>query len=201
MKPHTLRSSSIFAGLACAGLALISWSQPWYSATLNGLFAEHPALEVGGDVSAPAVAALALASAAGFAAMAISGRFFRTLLGLLQVALGACIVLSASLAIASPISTVTPAVTVATSVAGAGPVRALLDSVSVTAWPFIALCSGAFLALVAIGIVATGRRWPGSAKRYEPVMLEGADPSDITAGDAAVSNWDALSGGSDPTSS
>ncbi len=206
MTPRGLRSISLFTGLGCAALALIGWSQTWFGVVLTGQFDAHPTLEVAGDVGAPAVAALALASAAGFAAMAISGPFFRVVLSLLEVALGASITLSAALAIASPVGAVSSAVTEATSLEGRVAVSGLIGSVTPTAWPYVSVVVGVLLAVIAIGILITGRLWPTSGRRYEPVRFEPAEQAlsaelaETNPGDAAVSNWDELSGGSDPTS-
>ncbi|MEO6941837.1 MAG: Trp biosynthesis-associated membrane protein [Terrimesophilobacter sp.] len=210
MSGRRLRSVSILVGLLLAGLSLVSWSQSWYIVTLVGQSAGHPALEVGGDVSAPAIAALALAAAASFAAMAISGPFFRIVLAVLDVALGACIVLSAVLAISSPETAVGPAVTQATSVAGTGPIADLVGSNTSTIWPYVALAAGALLSVLGVGILLTARAWPSSARRYEPVRfvpVEKAEPGEEVretvlgaTGDTAVSEWDELSGGTDPTS-
>ncbi len=200
MSPRSLRSLSIFTGLACAIAALIAWSQPWYSVTLTGLFKGHPTLEVGGDVSAPAVAALALAGAAGCAAIAISGRFFRAVLAILEIALGASIAYSAVLALASPVSSVGSAVTDATGLAGRDAVLQLVGTITATAWPYVSLVAGAILAVLGVFILITGRAWPRSGRRYEPVRFEPTDATEINSGDAAVSDWDELSGGSDPTS-
>lgn len=203
MSARTLRTWSLIAGLVSAGLALLSWSQTWFVVALAGEFEAHPVLEMGGDVAAPAIAALTLASAAGFAAMAISGPFFRAVLALLQLALGLSIVLSASLALSSPVATVGSAVTEATGLAGAKAVREALESATATAWPIVGLVAGVFLAVIGIAIVVTGRSWPASGRRYEPVRFEHArseaDGRD-RADSGAVSDWDELSGGTDPTS-
>ncbi len=200
MSHRKLRSISIVAGLVLAATALTSWSQTWYIVSLTGVFDTHPELHVGGDVAAPAVAALALASAAGFAAIAIAGGFFRVVLAILEVALGASLTASALLAIAEPAATVSSAVTDATGLEGAGAVEKLIDSLTATAWPFVALSAGVLLILLGIGILMTGRLWPRSGRRYEPVRFEPADSAQTSSGDAAVSDWDELSGGLDPTS-
>lgn len=200
MSPRTLRSTSILIGLLSAVAAIISWSQPWYIVSMAGLFEGHPDLEVAGDVSAPAVAALALASAAGFAALAISGPFFRFVLAVLELALGACVILSAAIAMSAPTMTVAAAVTEATGLDGTEAVSQLIGSNSPTVWPYVALAAGVLLTLISLGILITGRFWPGSARRYEPVRFEAEEEAQETPNDAAVSNWDELSGGSDPTS-
>lgn len=200
MTPRSLRSASIVAGLVFAAIALMSWSQSWYSVTLAGQFDGRPPLDVGGDLSAPAIAALALASAAGFAAIAISGPFFRVVLALLELALGTSIALSAILAVSAPLTTVGSAVTDATGLEGSASVAQLVASTTATAWPYVSLAAGILLVILSIGILLTGRLWPRSGRRYEPVRFEPADSSDVTVADAAVSEWDELSGGSDPTS-
>lgn len=199
MTPRSRRSAVILAGLGCAITAMIAWSQTWFAVTLTAQSEAERALEVAGDISAPAVAALALASAAGFAAIAISGRFFRTVLALLEIILGASILLSTILALVSPVASVASAVTDATGLAGASAVTQLVASITATAWPYVSLCAGAALALVGVFILITGHSWPQSGRRYEPVHFEPAHGVTKSASDTAVFDWDALSGGSDPT--
>lgn len=200
MNPRLLRSASILIGLLGAASALLSWAQPWHIVVLAGSFAGQPNVIVGGDVSAPAVAALALASAAGFAAMAISGPFFRLVLAGLELALGASLVLSSAGAIAAPVAAVAPAVTDVTGLDGAEAMTALIGSSSLTVWPYVSLSAGVLLVIVSVVILVTGRRWPGSGRKYEPVRFEPVDSAETSSTDTAVSDWDALSGGSDPTS-
>lgn len=205
MNPRTLRSASILGGVALAVVALLSWSQPWFVVTLTGQSSGHPDLQVAGDVSAPAVASLAVASAAAFGAIAIAGAFFRIVLAVLEAIIGGCIVLSAILALASPTGAVEAAVTKATGVAGIDSVGTLIGSNLATAWPFVALVSGVALGVLGILILLTGHRWPVAGRRYQTVKFEPADPSERNSmkdnsGDNSVSDWDELSGGADPTS-
>lgn len=195
MTGRRLRALSIVAGVALAGLALLSWTQTWFVVVLGGQAAGHPPIAADGSVSAPAVSALAIACLAALGAMAISGPVFRTILSVLQVVIGACIVLSAVLALSSPVATVLSLVTEATSVAGSDSAAKLIDSMTVTVWPWSALVSGALLMVLGGVVLVTGRRWPGSSRKYQPVRFEEAGGSDT-----AVSDWDSLSGGSDPTS-
>ncbi len=200
MSARSLRFASILGGVAIAAIALMSWSQTWFVVSLTGQSASHPDLDVAGDVSAPAVAALAVAAAAAFAAMAISGRFFRVVLSLLVIAVGVSVVLSAALAIASPVTAVEPAVTKATSISGADSVLALIGSLDPSLWPFIAAGTGVLLALLGIAIILTGHLWPESGRRYQTVRFELADQTDQSLENSSVSDWDELSGGTDPTS-
>lgn len=200
MTPRLLRSANIIAGLVLAGAALASWSQSWFVVSLTGAFADHSELHVGGDAAGPAVAALALASGAGFAAMAISGAFFRTVLALLELLIAGSIVLSASLALASPMAAIASTVTDATGLAGADAVSQLVASASATAWPFVALCAGILLAVLGLEIMITGRNWPVSGRRFEPVRFEPVESVESSSSPSPVSDWDELSGGADPTS-
>ena len=55
--------------------------------------------------------------------------------------------------------------------------------------------TGSWLIATGLFIVVTARNWPDAASRYQSVRLEEAD-----APRSAVSDWDSLSDGSDPTS-
>ncbi len=200
MTAGALRFWSVILGLALAALALAGWSQAWFSVSLTGQFSQHPVLEVGGDASAPAVVALALASAATVAAMTISGTIFRSILAILLTALAGCIVLSCAVALADPSSAVSSAITDATGLAGESATGRQIGSLTTTAWPFVSMGAGVLLALVSIAILLTGRFWPASGRRYEPVRLEPAERLSNAAKNSSVDDWDDLSAGSDPTS-
>jgi uncharacterized membrane protein (TIGR02234 family) len=201
-----LKTAGLLAALALAGLALLAWTQPWFSATLTGESAGHPPLSAAGDHAAPALSALALAALAATGALAIAGPVFRLVLAALQLVLGACIALSSVLALADPVGAVEPLVTAATSITGHEAVAALIGELDPTGWPFAALAAGVLLVLVDLGILATGRRWPASGRKYQAVRLARPDGRSEGAGTAsdggedAVSDWDALSDGEDPTS-
>lgn len=195
MSGRRLKTASLLCGVALAALALVSWTQTWFVVVLGGESAGHPPISAGGDTSAPAVSALAIACLAALGAMAISGRFFRVVLAVLQMVIGACIVLSAVLALSAPVSAVLSLVTEATSVAGASSVARLIDSLAATAWPWVALVAGVLLVALGVAILATARLWPRAGRKYQATRFESAD-----GGDSPESDWDSLSGGSDPTS-
>lgn len=194
MSPRRSKSMILLISVLLAGLALISWTQTWFTVTLNDPGTGLRTLIVAGDVSAPALSALALASLAATGALAIAGPVFRKILATLHLVLGACITLSAALAIATPVSAVAAAVTAATGVAGDGPVSGLIASIDAGAWPFIALACGVLIAVSAVVAFFGSSSWPHSGRKYQPVKFE----QDST-GDSAISDWDSLSGGEDPT--
>ena len=192
-----LKTTSLFLGVLLCAAALLAWSQPWFVATLGGESATHPPIPAPGDVAAPAVSALALAGLAGLGAMAISGPVFRMILAALEIVVGGCIALSAVLAMVSPVGAVEPLVTGATGIAGHEAVMGLVATVPATVWPSVALASGVLLALLGCAILLTGRAWPGSSRKYQPVRFGPAEPG--AGRERAVSDWDALSEGGDPT--
>ena len=192
--PGRLKYVIVLAVIAVSALVLLAWSRDWLVFTLAGGTADR--VTVPGSVAAPALSALALAGIALAAALAIAGPVFRVVLGALQVVLGGCIVLSASLALGDPVAAGARAVTDSTGVDGAESVAALVASTDGGVWPVVTLALGVVAALLGVAVLATFRRWPASSRRYSAVRFE-----DAPAGgrDASVSDWDTLSDGRDPT--
>ncbi|MET4704592.1 Trp biosynthesis-associated membrane protein [Frigoribacterium sp. UYMn621] len=208
MTPRRLKTTTLLAAIVLSGLTLLTWTGEWFSLTLRETATGHPVLSVTGDVAAPALIALALASLALVAALAISGPFFRVVLGVLQVVIGFTVTLSAIIAVSNPVRASEAAISAVTGVGGSKSIAALVTAVSESAYPVIAIAVGILTAMLGVVVLVTGRRWPGSSGRYrQPVVLEDPDaaigsedsgPEDAAA--HAVSDWDTLSGGSDPTS-
>jgi len=209
MSPRRLRTVTLLAAIVLSGLMLLAWTGEWFSLTLRESATGHPVLSVTGDVAAPALVALALASLALVAALALSGPFFRVILGGLQAVIGFTVALSAVLAVSNPVRASEAAVSAVTGVGGSKSIAALVTSVSQTVFPGFTIVVGILTMALGVFVLVTGRRWPGSSGRYrQPVVLE--DPDAPSAGDAgpgsedapadAISDWDTLSGGIDPTS-
>ncbi len=190
-----LKNISLLGAIVLSGLTLLAWTSQWYTLRLGGSEAGHSVLTVTGEAAAPGLVALALAGLALVAALAIAGPVFRAVLGALQVLIGFTIGLSSVIAIANPVAASASVVSAATGVSGGASVAALVVSYSQTVWPWLATVIGLLTMALGIVVLVTSRRWPGSSRRYQPVGFESADP-----GANAVSDWDTLSGGSDPTS-
>lgn len=188
MTPRRLKLSSILAGLALGALLLLAWTQPWVVLTLD----DGSDLSVGGDVAAPAQPALALAALALFASISIAGRFFRFVLGVLAAAIGGVIVLLAVPVVSDPVAAASPAITEATGLSGDSAIRDLVTASSPTLWPWLSVALGLLLVVLGLLVLATQSRWPGSSRKYQAARLETQDGS-------AVTDWDALSEGHDPT--
>jgi len=189
MTAGRLKLSLLLAGIAFSGLALLSWTQEWFSLTLL----DGAVLRVTGETAAPALTALALTGLVLVGALSIAGPLFRVILGSLQVLLGFTVGLSAVLAIANPLTSSAADITAATGVSG-DLVREQVESSSGTAWPWVALVAGALLVVTGILVVATATRWPGATRKYQAVRMAPAEGPRT-----AVDDWDALSGGDDPT--
>jgi hypothetical protein len=193
--PARLKYTLVLAVLAVSAFVLFTWSRDWFVLTLAGETADRVA--VPGSVAAPALSALALAGIALAAALAIAGPVFRVLLGALQIVLGGCIVLSASLAVADPVSAGARAVTDSTGIDGTESIAALVARTTGSPWPAVTLVLGVLAALLGAAVLATFRRWPASSRRYSAARFDDAAPA--RGRDASVSDWDTLSDGRDPT--
>ena len=194
MSPRRIKTLVIVIGLALSVLALISWTQPWFTITLAGdSFAAH-SITAGGDEAAPGLPALTLAALALIAALTLAGNIFRRVLGVLEVLIGASIVLAAVVALSDPVAASAKLVTKATGVSGDASVRALVATVGLTPWPWIAATLGVVIAILGIVLLAVGHRWPDSSRRFQATA-----PAEEAA-DGTATDWDSLTGGSDPTS-
>jgi hypothetical protein len=224
-----LKGTVLVAGLVVSALTLVAWTQPWFGVSLGTGAAGGGSISVGGEVAAGGLSALALAGLALVGALSIAGPVFRLVLAALEVLIGVAVVLSAVAAVADPVAASAPAITEATAVAGSAPLARLVEDVSITAWPWIAIVLGAATIATGLAIGVTGARWPGPGRKYAatrfvadddpgddgegsgrlprpsavvPVPGEagpGADGAVAARESDRVADWDALSDGSDPT--
>jgi uncharacterized membrane protein (TIGR02234 family) len=182
--------------ISLVGIALLAvlifavWSQTWFTLTVEGKL-----FPVSGQVAGAALSALALASLALVAALAIAGRFFRVVLGILLALLGVCVVAVSAFAIGNPVVAATSAITKATGVAGTRSVAKLVTATSMTAWPVVAIVLGVLVVLLGLAIAPTARSWPESGRKYSRSRLAAHD---VDTQDP-IQEWDALSEGDDPT--
>lgn len=183
-----LRLGTISAMLLLHILALAVWTGTW----ITGRVEDTP-LAVGGDAAAPAVPALALCGLALAAALTIAGPVFRAVLAVLQVLLGVSIALSGILVLTDPVAAAAPAVTARTGISGSRGVAELLDGAAATAMPALAIALGAASAALGVLLLLSSRRWPTRSRRFSAVRAEAAE------GSGPIGEWDALSGGADPT--
>ncbi|QPZ39978.1 Trp biosynthesis-associated membrane protein [Paramicrobacterium chengjingii] len=184
----------ILTTLAVSGVALLTWTQTWFSLTLIQDTHAGTSVAVPGEAAGPAVAALGLAGLALGGALAIAGRVLRVVFGILEVLIGGSLVLSAVMALSDPAAASSQTITEFTGVAGDSSTHDFVSQSSATAWPFIAVVAGVILALLGVAVAVTGRLWPTSGRKFDaPTATASSDTHD------AVDSWDELSRGEDPT--
>jgi uncharacterized membrane protein (TIGR02234 family) len=188
-RARRLRLYTIAAIGVVAGLTLISTTQTWWTVHLA-----DQSLAIAGTVAAPALTALSLCALVLAAALALAGPVFRLILGLLQILISFTMVFSSILSLARPDQPSEAAVQTATGIAGSTSIDALIRSVTLTPWGFIAIALGVLAFLTGVWLLLTFRLWPAASRKYQAVRFEAAEgPRD------AVVDWDALSDGTDPT--
>jgi uncharacterized membrane protein (TIGR02234 family) len=195
MTARRLKSVALIGAILTSALTLLAWTQQWFSLQVTTTDTSRTRLSVAGSIAAPDLSALSLAGFALVAALAISGPALRIVFGVLQLAIGGGVIVSSLVAMTSPVAASASAVTKATGVSGSAAVGGLVSSVDASAWPSVAVALGGLTALIGVFTLATWRRWPGPARRYEASQ----DARSPRAG-GPVSDWDRLSGGDDPTS-
>jgi hypothetical protein len=184
-----LRLRTILGIAVLAGLALLTTTQPWWTVHLAA-----KSIPVVGSVAGGALSALSLSELALAAALAIAGPFFRVILAVLEMVIGATVVLTSVVSLAAPDKASEDLVSHATGIAGSESIAALIKSVTFTPWGYVAVVVGAATILAGVFLLVTFRRWPVASRKYSAVRLQPADgPRD------AVIDWDTLSEGEDPT--
>ena len=187
------RSRSVMAILAAGALLLIAGTQTWLTVTLTTGGSEP--LEVSGTGADRLLMPLSLAALAAGLLLSISGRVLRYVLGAIALAVAVILgVTAVNTAFIDPRSASASAVTEATGLTGSGVSDALIDQISVSAWPFVTVAAAALLALAALFVLGTASKWAAVTSRYDAAKARTAgEPRD------AVESWDDLSRGEDPT--
>jgi uncharacterized membrane protein (TIGR02234 family) len=201
MSLRRIKPMLVLAVLLASGIALLAWTQVWATVRLAGAGAAEQVLDVTGTVAAPGLTALALAGLALAGALTIAGAVIRIILGLLEMLLGVCVVLSAALAVFDPVGASAAAVTTATGIAGSDSTRAAVSGAELSFWPFLALAAGVLMFAIGLAVCVTARAWPGPTTRYDATRF--APATDAAPGPSrprdAVDDWDGLTRGDDPT--
>ncbi len=187
---------AILGIVVTSAVVLIGGNLVWFTAHV-----ESGVIEVVGQVAAPPLSGLALASLALAGALSLAPFVLRLVLGALQVLLSVLVAVSVLPSLTDPAGRVATRVTEVTGIAGDGPVRALLDRVDSGPWPVIVLGMAVIGALAGVWILVTGRRWPKPGRKY---VAKGADDAVATgrkesAESSREDEWDALTRGEDPT--
>lgn len=187
------RPLTVVAILAAGAVGLIGSTQTWAVATLS-----DGDLPVSGAIAVPVLQPLTLTALALGLVLTLVGRVLRYVLGALAVVVaGAVVALSAPMLGAPPLSTVAPAVTERTGLAGTEAVAGVVESIAATPWPLITVVAAVVLGLAGLAVLATAHQWNRGGRRYAATAEPVARTDDTTLD--AVDSWDDLSRGDDPT--
>ena len=186
MTPARERSLVVLGVLLAGAAAVLASTQPFASAVITG--ARAPVV-VAGQAATPSLAPLGIVALALGIALNIAGRVARVVLGVLLVLLGAGIVAAAFPNVVDDSAGTRGAIT---AVTGVTDVAGLVVSRSGTAWPLVAVAAGVLAVLLGLAVLVRSRRWTTGGRRFraETAAVRRTDP---------ISEWDALSRGSDPT--
>lgn len=178
------RLVAVLVILALGGLVVLASTRVFATVTPP---AARP-VPVTGQGIAPALAPLGIVLVALAAALTISGRVARIVLGVVLVLLGAAIVFLTLPNGLDPLAGTRGAVSTATGVVGR-----VGGSAVGTPWPVVAAAAGVLVALTGAAVLVRAPGWPSGSGRYRPSAAQGGSASD------PVDEWDALTRGADPT--
>jgi uncharacterized membrane protein (TIGR02234 family) len=202
VKAARSRPLVVVAGLAVAGLVMLSWTQTWFTVHLDTSAAVVTTVAADGTAVVPQYTALAIASLALFLAMTIAGRVLRVVLALVEVLLGVAVVVTGVSALSDPVASSKGAVGAVAGVSDLAGVRRVVDHVDVGVWPVVGIVAGVLAVLVGVAVLVLQRSWPGPSRKYDDAAGARAgsrqDRPAAVVRDAVV-EWDELSAGVDPT--
>jgi uncharacterized membrane protein (TIGR02234 family) len=186
------RLYAVTAILLAGAIGIISSTQPWLVVTLRD--GGEP-LSIAGADAMPVLAPLSLAALALGLVLPIVGTVLRYVFGALAAAIAVTLgILTGQLLFAQPVSAYAGAVTEATGIAGTDAVADLVSSLTITAWPWIALIGWVLMLAASLLVVITARRWQTGGRRFRA-----SAPTDTGKPLDAIDSWDELSRGTDPT--
>ena len=159
------RTLAVTAILAAGALGVISSTQTWLTVTLRE--GSDAVLLVPGASALPVLAPLSLAVLALGGALSIVGVVLRSVFGALTVLIAAVLAwLTGAIILQRPTAAAASTVTEATGITGLGPVADLVEGVSVTPWPAVALVGWVVLLAAGVLVLVSARAWKGTGRRY-----------------------------------
>lgn len=175
-------------------LALIATTQTWVSIDVDaGVGVQQ--FEASGQGLNPALSPIAVAVLAAAVALTIAGRVFRRVLSVLVVLLGVGLIALVAGVMQDPVASAAGGLAELTGLAGSGNAE-LVTSVSVSAWPVVLGVSGVLACVSGMLVTVLSGRWVTSGQKYEP---SAAAVRTQSPGADRISDWDALSDGTDPS--
>lgn len=201
MKRSRSRPLVVVAGLAVAGVVMLAWTQTWFTVHLHAGTAVVPRVVADGAAVVPQYTALAIASLALFLALTIAGRVLRVVLAAVEVLLGIAVVATGVGALTDPVGASKGAVGEVAGVSDTEAVRQVVERVDVTVWPAVGIAGGVLAVLLGVLVFVVQRSWPGPTRKYAAATAGAAADARAAAPlhRDAITDWDDLSAGADPT--
>jgi len=190
----------VVAGLAVAGIVMLAWTQTWFTVRLHAGAAVTSTVAADGAAVVPQYTALAIASLALFLAMTIAGPVVRIVLAVVEVLLGVAVVWTGVAALGDPVAAARGAVGEVAGVSDLGAVRRVVSDVDVSLWPAVGIAGGVLAVLLGVVALVVQRAWPGPSRKYgaQTAGARASARARVVERDA-ITDWDDLSAGTDPT--
>ncbi|WP_055525876.1 TIGR02234 family membrane protein [Streptomyces graminilatus] len=184
---------ALLAGALGAAVALLATRQRWSAGTTPVAGGAFPLTVSGSDVTG-VPAALAIVGLAALVALFAVRRSGRLLVAVLLALSGAGTIAAAVLG-ASDSSALAEKAAQAT-----GDTAATVNTLSHTAWPYVAALGGVLILVAGLLALRYGRLWPGMSGRYERGGVPRQRPrTKAVDPDRPEEIWKALDRGEDPT--
>lgn len=196
---------TVLLGLgAGALLAFIGSTQTWVNISLGAGAAAVGEVSVSGAVANPALTPITIATGIAAVVLAIAGRVFRYVLGVLALLFGLAIVVISWVSTTNPVSLASSRIAEVSGLTGERQTE-IVQSAVLTFWPWLTVCGG--LVAVVAGAIAllTMQSWPVGGRKYES-RSEPESSSQVRVKRTGshgepdrIADWDAQNDGDDPT--
>lgn len=188
------RSTAVVALLLAGAIGIISSTQTWLSVVRADA---GESILVPGAGALPLLAPLSLAVLALGAALALVGRILRYVFAIIALLAGALLTWwTAEIVLTAPVSAVAATVTETTGLAGGTAVVDVIDSITISVWPVLALIGWVLLIAASVFTLVTAEGWKSGGRRFR---TDAAAHSAAEGPVDAIDSWDDLSRGTDPT--
>lgn len=180
-------------GIAVAGgVSLMAGAQTWVSFMVEG--AHSLEVAIGHDIN-PALSPVSIALVAAALALTIAGPVFRRVLGVLVSLLGVGLVALTWAVLASPVASISGAITELTGLTG-GASGSAVTWIQVSPWVTANLVVGCIVAILGVLVLVFGSRWGAAGRKYD---ADASRRRSAQGGPDRISDWDSLSEGADPS--
>lgn len=189
MRPKLLTISAI---ALVGALGLLAGSQSWVSFMVDGT---HSVETVAGHEVNAAVSPISIAIVAAALALTIAGPVFRRALGVLVALLGAGLTALTISVLAAPLTAITGTITSLTGISGEATTDLVVWS-RLSAWIWVCVVAGVLAAILGLVVAVFSGTWAAGGRKYDAAPR----PADVSTNTPdRISDWDALSGGDDPS--